>query len=81
MNDNLVLTRVPPGDRWNINLGEEAIVYLSLTEGLNAVFEKTGAKQFYIDAGAGKVWTADISSSMAPAALTKPKKHSIYGDE
>ena len=47
----LVLQRVPPGDRWTQIGATDDQIYTSLTEGLNAVYMDTGLSQFYLDAG------------------------------
>jgi hypothetical protein len=72
----LVLQRVPPGDRWTQIGAADDQIYTSLTEGLNAVYMDTGLSQFYLDAGKGEVHTEDGQEK--PATI---KKYSLYGEE
>ena len=44
---HLVLTRIPPGDKWKDPKDKE--VMDTLTDAINHVFMRTGDKQFYID--------------------------------
>ena len=44
---HLVLTRIPPGDKWKDPKDKE--VMATLTDGINHIFMRTGYKQFYID--------------------------------
>lgn len=71
---NLVLIRVPPGDRWTMPGLTSAPVYNSLTEGLNAVFGTSGATRFFVDARKGTVHSSE------EIEIPK-KKYSIYGDQ
>ena len=72
----LKATRVPPGDRWAIIDDDEERVYSSLTELLNAIFEKTGMTQFFMDARAGEVHIEDGVPKKEPI-----RKFSLYGEE
>jgi hypothetical protein len=72
----LVLQRVPPGDRWTKIESDDDQIYTSLTEGLNAIFTDTGLIQFYLDAGTGEVYTEDGKEK--PPTI---KKYSLYGEE
>jgi hypothetical protein len=72
----LVLQRVPPGDRWTLIGSEDDQIYTSLTEGLNAAYMDSGLTQFYLDAGKGEVHTEDGKEKPAPI-----KKYSLYGEE
>jgi hypothetical protein len=74
----LALERVPPGDRWREPDGKE--VYPTLTDGMNAVFERTGVTNFFISARDGNVYMV-TTEEVAPPPPPKPKKFSIYGDE
>ena len=71
----LVLVRDPPGDRWREPEGTE--IFLSLTAGLESVFQKTGAKEYRFSAAEGKVFTVGFTQTPTP----KPPTYSIYGDE
>lgn len=76
----LVLKRVPPGDRW---IFAKAIpghiqgdIHPSLTDALEAWFQYTGETNFYIDARKG---TVEI---VKQAEVEKEiKKFSLYGEE
>ena len=76
----LVLKRVPPGDRWIFAGAKEGNirgdVYPSLTDALEAWYQNTGDTQFYIDARKG---TVEI---VIEQEVEKPvKKFSLYGEE
>lgn len=72
-----IFKRLPPGDRW-VELGlEDARVYTSLTEALEHYFQKAGARQYYIDAGAGLLYTI----MEQPDPVIPIKQFSIYGDD
>jgi hypothetical protein len=74
----LVLTRVPPGDRWkDVKAGDGAPILMdSLTEGLNHIYQRTRCQQYYIDAGKGEVFMEDGKVEPTPV-----KQYSIYGEE
>ena len=72
----LVLKRVPPGDRWVFASGNEQNIYPSLTDALEAWFQYNGDTQFYMDARKG---TVEIVTSVK---VEKPtKKFSLYGED
>jgi hypothetical protein len=71
----LVLKRVPPGDKWVFVEGDTSI-YPSLTDGLEAWYQSKGDTQFYIDARKG---TVEIIKQQE---IEKPiKKFSLYGED
>ena len=74
----LVLTRVPPGDKWkDVRAGDSSpIIMDSLTEALNHIFQRTQCKQYWIDAGKGEVYMEDGTPEPTPV-----KQYSIYGEE
>ena len=74
----LVLTRVPPGDRWQDSNGESDIVFKSLTEGLQYVFEKSGNKESHLSAFEGKIFVVIPDKPKAPEP---PQKYTMYGEE
>lgn len=79
-NKQLVLRRVPPGDRWTEADGRPDI-YNSLTDALNAIFEKTGITDYYIAAREGCVYSvSEVEVEIAMPKPTPPKKFSIYDD-
>ena len=71
-----VLTRVPPGDRWMEPLGDGTRIFPSLTAGLEHIFGKTQCKQYYFDAGLGKVYMLQQEQDPEPIIPT----YNIYGD-
>ena len=74
--NTLIAERVPPGDRWSL-LGNKK-VYESLTEVLNAYFEKSTIKPlaYRLEPMNSKLYAIHNSTEPDP----EPKKYSIYGD-
>ena len=72
----LVVTRVPPGDKWALLNDESDIVYGSLTDCLNQIFMVHEAKQFFIDAKKGEGYIEDGVEKPQPV-----KKYRLYGEE
>jgi len=73
----LVLTRVPPGDRWTPI--ESDVVLDSLTEGLEYVFQKTKCTEFHLSAMDGAVFSV-TSEKFTPPPPPEPSKFSLYGE-
>jgi hypothetical protein len=75
-NKTLIANRIPPGDRWSL-IGEEKI-YPSITEVLNAYFEKVTVKPlaYRLEPLNNKIYALQTSTEPDP----EPKKYSIYGD-
>jgi hypothetical protein len=72
----LVLKRVPPGDRWIFADGKNSAVYPSLTDALEAWYQNFGDTNFYIEARKG---TVEI---IKQEEVEKPvKRFSLYGEE
>ena len=72
----LVLKRVPPGDRWIFADGKNSAVYPSLTDALEAWYQTNGDTQFFMDARKG---TVEI---IKQEEVEKPvKRFSLYGEE
>jgi len=73
----LVLKRVPPGDRWVFaNATKSSLVYQSLTDGLEAWYQLYGDTQFFIDARRG------IVEIIKQQEVEKPvKRFSLYGED
>lgn len=73
----LVLKRVPPGDRWVFaNSNASSLVYPSLTDALEAWYQVNGDTNFYIEARKG---TVEIIKQQE---VEKPvKKFSLYGED
>ena len=72
----VVLERVPPGDNWKFIV--TTVVYNSLTDALNAVFEATSITDFYVEARKG---TVSIHDESKETIVVKPKAFNIYGDK
>lgn len=74
----LVLVRVPPGDRWKFaasSAGSKTI-YSSLTEALEAWYQQNGDTNFYIEARKGTVEIIREEEIEIPI-----KKFSLYGED
>jgi hypothetical protein len=73
----LIAKRVPPGDKWSLIDDENQIVYLSLTETLEAYFQKTQTRcDFKLSPLKGELYVI-TTEKIAP---TPPKKFNLYGD-
>lgn len=71
----VVLKRVPPGDRWQ-DVNSESPIFSSLTDGLDWVYQKTGRTDYFISARRGIVETLDEVQTEAPI-----KRYSIYEED
>ena len=71
-----VLKRVPPGDRWTPTFTQDVIIFESLTEGLEYVFQEKGYREFHLAPLAWFVY-AVVEVEDIP---TPPKKYNLYGD-
>lgn len=72
----LVLKRVPPGDRWIFADGKNSAIYPSLTDALEAWYQTNGDTNFYIEARKG---TVEI---IKQEEVEKPvKRFSLYGED
>ena len=72
----LIAQRVPPGDRWTLIDEDSDIVFGSLTDCLNQIFNIHKATQFFVDAKKGEVYIEDGVEKPQPI-----KKFSLYGEE
>ena len=70
-----IFRRVAPGDRWD-EIGTDGPIHESLTDALEQYFQKTGIRQYYIDAAAGFIYRVEEQD----APETPLKNYSIYGD-
>lgn len=77
---DLILKRVPPGDRWIFAKaqpgGIQGDVHPSLTDALEAWFQYAGDTEFYINARKGIVET--IKQKEIEKEITK---YSLYGED
>lgn len=71
-----IFKRVPPGDRWIEIDGNPDRVFPSLTESLEHYFQKTGTRQYYVDAALGTIFKVMEEADPVP----EPQRYSIYGD-
>jgi hypothetical protein len=72
----LVLKRVPPGDRWIFADGSQKNIYPSLTDALEGWYQTNGDTNFYIEARNG---TVEI---IRQEEVEKPvKRFSLYGED
>ena len=72
----LVLKRVPPGDRWVFADGKNSAVYPSLTDALEAWYQTNGDTNFYIEARRGTVEIIKQEEVEIPV-----KRFSLYGED
>ncbi len=72
----VILKRVPPGDRWIFVTTPNGAIHPSLTDALEAWFQNTGDTNFYIDAKKGTVEV--IKHQQVEKPITK---YSLYGED
>lgn len=72
----LVLKRVPPGDRWVFADNPKGTIYSSLTDGLEAWYQENGDTNFYIEARKGTVHIVKQEEVEIPV-----KRFSLYGED
>jgi hypothetical protein len=72
----IILKRVPPGDRWVFADLKNSPVYPSLTDALEGWYQNTGDTQFYIDARKGVVEKVIEEEVEIPE-----KRFSLYGED
>jgi len=75
----LIAKRVPPGDRWTLIAPPEGTVYDSLTDTLEAYFQKTKFnKAFYLDPIGSALYAVDrVEVEIKPEPI---KTFDFYGD-
>ncbi len=72
-----IFRRVPPGDRWiETEKPEKDRVFPTLTDALEYYFQKTGMRQYYIDAATGTIYKITVEED----PVVPPPTFSIYGD-
>jgi hypothetical protein len=71
-----IYKRVPPGDRWVEISGDPEYIIGSLTDAIEHQYQKTGTRQYYIDAAAGYIYRVD---EVADTPVVAPR-YSIYDD-
>ena len=77
--NELIATRVPPGDRWTLVTDSRKIIYPSITEALEAYFKETKVKcEYRLAPLDSKLYAIKvIEEEIVPPA---PKGYNIYGD-
>lgn len=77
--NELIATRVPPGDRWTLVADSRKIIYPSITEALEAYFKETKIKcEYRLAPLDSKLYAIKaIEEEIIPPA---PKGYNIYGD-
>ena len=77
--NELIATRVPPGDRWTLVDDSKKIIHKSLTDALEAYLNSTGFKGEYrlapLDSKLYAIKTSEEEVKPEPV-----KKYNIYGD-
>ena len=77
--NKLIATRVPPGDKWILVDDNEKVIHESLTDALEAYFQKTGQKcEFRLAPLDSKLYA--INTHEEETIPEPPKEYSIYGD-
>lgn len=71
----IILKRVPPGDKWIFATTPKGTIYPSLTDALEAWYQNTGDTQFFIDARKGIVEKVIEEEVEIPE-----KRFSLYGE-
>ena len=74
---DVVLRRVPPGDRWS-PVDSPSTILESLTDGLEYHFQKTGQTEFFLSARKGTVEVIYKEEVKVEKPITK---YSLYGEE
>ena len=78
--NEVIATRVPPGDRWTLVDDSKKIIHKSLTDALEAFLNTSGFKGEYrlapLDSKLYAIKTSEEEVKPEPV-----KKYNIYGDE
>jgi hypothetical protein len=75
--NELIATRVPPGDQWVLVNDKNKAIYKSLTEALEAWFVMTQEKaEFRLTPLDGKIYVIRTENKIP----TPPKRFNLYGD-
>jgi len=77
--NELIATRVPPGDRWTLVDDPKKVVHPSLTEALEAFLHKTGFKgEYRLDPINSRLYA--IHSTEEEVKPKEEKMYSLYGE-
>ena len=78
--NEVIATRVPPGDRWTLVEDSKKIIHKTLTDALEAYLNSTGCKGEYrlapLDSKLYAIKTSEEEIKPEPV-----KKYNIYGDD
>ena len=78
--NEVIATRVPPGDRWSLVEDSKKIIHKSLTDALEAYLEVSTFKgEYRLDPIGSKLYA--IKTSEEEVKPEPIKKYNIYGDE
>ena len=77
--NELIATRVPPGDRWTLVDDPKKVVHPTLTECLEAFLHKTGFKgEYRLDPVNSRLYA--IHATEEEIAPKEEKMYSLYGE-
>ncbi len=77
--NELIATRVPPGDRWELVDDPKRIVYPTLTDVLEAYLNKTGFKgEYRLDPVNSKLYA--VQTTEEEIKPQEEKMYSLYGE-
>ena len=78
--NELIATRIPPGDRWTLVEDSKKVIHKSLTDALEAYLGATNFKgEYRLDPLGSKLYAIKTSEEeIRPEPI---KKYNIYGDE
>ena len=77
--NEVIATRVPPGDRWKLVADPKKQVYPTLTETLEAYLHKTGFKgEYRLDPMGSKLYA--IHTTEEEVKPKEEKMYSLYGE-
>ena len=77
--NELIATRVPPGDRWSLVGDPKKEVFGNLTDALEAFFHQTGFQKNIRHTPLDSKFT-NITSSEVEVKKEAPKVYSMYGE-
>tara|TARA_R110000744_G_scaffold55731_2_gene117788 strand:- start:487 stop:759 length:273 start_codon:yes stop_codon:yes gene_type:complete len=77
--NELIATRVPPGDRWTLVGDAKKVVYESITDVLESYLHQTNfSGEYRLDPIGSKLYA--IQTSEVEIIKEKPKTYSLYGE-
>ena len=77
--NQLIATRVPPGDKWTLVDDKKKIIHESLTDALEAYMQKTDFRGHYrLEPLESKLYAINAKEVEVPKPVVK--RYSIYGE-